>query len=130
MRALCIDDHPVNRRVLVALLATAGISADEAESGSHGLQLLDAFDYDLVFMDLRMPEMDGVEAAALIRARDDKKCDVPIILVTADIEFSVGPPRIGNDFDGAVFKPIRPDILFETIASALVLHDADMVSLN
>ena len=130
MRALCIDDHPVNRQVLVVLLATAGIEADEAGSATEGLQLLDAVDYDLVFMDLRMPEMDGREAAALIRGRSDRKRDVPIILVTADVEFSIGAPRIDNDFDGAGFKPIKPDALFGSIASALVSHDADTISLT
>ena len=130
MRALCIDDHPVNRQVLVVLLATAGIEADEAGSATEGLQLLDAVDYDLVFMDLRMPEMDGREAAALIRGRSDWKRDVPIILVTADVEFSIGAPRIDNDFDGAIFKPIKPDALFGSIASALVSHDADTISLT
>ena len=130
MRALCIDDHPVNRRVLVVLLATAGIAADEAGSALQGLQLLEADDYDLVFMDLRMPEMDGREAAARIRSRGDDKRNVPIILVTADVEFSVGAPRDGNDFDGAVFKPIRPDALFETIAHALVSQGGRLARLN
>ena len=130
MRALCIDDHPVNRRVLVVLLATAGIEADEAESGPEGLQRIEACDYDLVFMDLRMPEMDGLEAAARIRGRGDEKGEVPIILVTADVEFSIDTPRGGDHLDGAIFKPIKPDALFEAIASALVSRGSDRARLN
>ena len=62
MRALCIDDHAINRRVLVAMLETAGIVADEAESGHSGIAMVEAWNYDVIFMDLRMPIMDGIDA--------------------------------------------------------------------
>lgn len=120
MRALCIDDHPVNRQVLVALLATAGIVADEAACGRSGVAMVDAASYDIIFMDLRMPTMDGVEAAAKIRARDDDKSRTPIILVTADAGYSLESQNLSGQFDSTLFKPVRPDALFDAIARVLI----------
>ena len=127
MRALCIDDHEINRRVLVALLAIGGVEADEAASGESGLGMVDATDYDMIFMDLRMPVMDGVEAATRIRARQDDKSETPIILVTAEARESlVGQVKEGL-FDGALFKPVRPDVLFDAIAKVLMAKGAETV---
>lgn len=127
MRALCIDDHEINRRVLVALLAIGGVEADEANSGECGLGMVDATDYDMIFMDLRMPVMDGVEAASRIRARQDDKSETPIILVTAEARKSlVGQVKEGL-FDDALFKPVRPDVLFDAIAKVLMAKGAETV---
>ena len=120
MRALCIDDHAINRRVLVAMLETAGIVADEAESGQRGIAMVEASDYDVIFMDLRMPIMDGVEAASSIRARSDEKSQTPIILVTADASVTLEAQAWADRFNGALFKPIKPDLLFDAIARVLM----------
>lgn len=127
MRALCIDDHDINRRVLVALLQTGGVEADEAQSGPCALGMVDQTDYDLIFMDLRMPVMDGAEAAALIRARGDDKSRTPIILVTAEAKESLEPDAIARLFDAALFKPVRPDRLFDAIATVLMAKGVQTV---
>lgn len=126
MRALCVDDHAVNRRVLVGLLAAAGIDTDEAESAIKGLSLIDDTAYDLIFMDLRMPEMDGLQAIDSIRARPDGKRDVPIILLTADTEFSVEARRKGASYNDALFKPVNPRALFDVIARVLLDRGGDV----
>ena len=120
MRALCIDDHAINRRVLVAMLESAGIVADEAESGQRGIAMVEASSYDVIFMDLRMPIMDGVEAASSIRARNDEKSRTPIILVTADASVTLEAQSWSDRFNGALFKPVRPELLFDTIARVLM----------
>ena len=125
MRALCIDDHAINRRVLVAMLATAGIVADEAESGPSGIAMVDAENYDMIFMDLRMPIMDGFEAATRIRSRNDHKSRTPIILVTADASMTLEAPAWSDQFNGALFKPVKPEVLFDTIAKVLISNGSN-----
>lgn len=61
MNALFIDDDPLNRAVMSAMLSTADIDMEEAESGLTGLSKIEATDYDFVLIDLRMPQMGGLE---------------------------------------------------------------------
>eukprot|EP01037_Dinobryon_pediforme_P018214 gene18214-18466_t len=130
MRALCIDDHAINRRVLVAMLETAGIVADEAESGHSGIAMVEASNYDVIFMDLRMPIMDGVEAATSIRARHDEKSRTPIILVTADASVTLEAEAWADRFNGALFKPLKPEQLFDTIAKVLMSNGTQAVQVG
>ena len=66
-KVLVVDDNGVNIKVALAYLAKHGINADFATSGFDALKMIGASDYDLVFMDHMMPEMDGIEATMLIR---------------------------------------------------------------
>jgi two-component system response regulator QseB len=84
MKVLFVEDDPMNRRVVKAMLEVAGAPMDEAESGAIGLEMVDKQAYDLILMDLRMPEMDGITAIQKIRARCDDKGRAPIVVVTAD----------------------------------------------
>ena len=74
----------MNRRVVRDMLDVAGAAMVEAESAQAGLQQIEAEDYDLVLLDLRMPGMDGFEVIRQVRARTDAKRMLPIIVVTAD----------------------------------------------
>ena len=130
MRALCIDDHTINRRVLVAMLETAGIVADEAESGHSGIAMVEAWNYDVIFMDLRMPIMDGVEVATTIRERHDEKSRTPIILVTADASVTLETEDWADRFNGALFKPLKPELLFDTIAKVLMSNGTQAVQVG
>jgi len=69
MRVLFVEDSEVNRRVIKEMLRAAGIEMEEAEEGAAGLAMIEAHDYDLILMDLRMPGMDGMTAIRHIRAR-------------------------------------------------------------
>ncbi len=60
-RVLIVDDMPVNRLVLSSLLATHGVMSDQAESGMECIELCENNDYDLILLDHRMPDMDGVD---------------------------------------------------------------------
>lgn len=85
LRILVAEDHPVNRQFLGALLEGMGHSAVFAGNGREAVALAAAQRFDLVLMDLHMPEMDGVQATTAIRALADRgAATVPIIALTAD----------------------------------------------
>jgi PAS domain S-box-containing protein len=108
---LLVDDRPENLLVLSATLASLGENLIEAKSGQEALKYLLEFDFAVILLDVMMPEMDGFEAAKLIRERE-KSRHTPIIFVTAMLRddadafkgYSVG----AVDY---IMKPFQPEIL-------------------
>jgi len=82
VRALLADDNEVNREVGVGVLKKLGCDARQAQNGREALEFLQGGSYDIVFMDVQMPEMDGFEATRQIRAASCRP-DLPIIAMTA-----------------------------------------------
>ena len=119
MNVLFIEDDRMNRRVVRDMLHVAGVEMEEAESAEEGLKLLDARDYDMLLVDLRMPGMDGITAIGHIRARTDAKAQVPVIVVTADTALDLRERCLAAGADEVLFKPVAMDALFETIGRLL-----------
>jgi signal transduction histidine kinase/HPt (histidine-containing phosphotransfer) domain-containing protein len=115
LRILLVDDNAINQKVAARILTQIGYQPDLAENGLKALAALDAKTYDLVFMDLMMPEMDGLEAAAAIRGRQKTPADHPnyggrivIVAMTAHAMQSDREKCIGAGMDDYLAKPIRP----------------------
>jgi len=104
-RVLVVDDSPVNRAVLKAMLAKSGVTnVVMAENGREALAALkDNGDFDIVLSDLWMPEMDGYELIHAIRA-DARFSHLPVYLLTADVE--ARNQAESNGFTGILLKPI------------------------
>jgi len=83
LKILVVDDNSLNRKVARATLKHLGYDADEATSGQEALTALETKEFDLIFMDIQMPEMDGIEATRRIRARHPDR-NLAIIALTAD----------------------------------------------
>jgi PAS domain S-box-containing protein len=113
-RVLLVDDEPINREVALMMLDLAGQTAEIAKNGLEALELVARHRYDLILMNLQMPNLDGVEAARRIRQLPHG-ADVPILAMTASAfpEDKAKCLEAGmNDF---ITKPIRPQLLYETM---------------
>ena len=119
MRVLFVEDNEINRRVVKEMLRAGGIEMSEAEDGFIGLQMINDGDYDLILMDLRMPGMDGMTAIRHIRARDDDKAHLPVIVITADDGPSIDADCHAAGADEVLRKPVSMGALFETIGGLL-----------
>lgn len=127
MNVLFIEDDRMNRRVVRDMLEVAGARMVEAESAEAGLVLIGEQDFDVALVDLRMPGMDGLTAIRHIRARDDGKGQLPIIVVTADTAVDLRERCLAAGADEVIFKPVAMDALFETIGRLLAERGDDLI---
>jgi signal transduction histidine kinase/ActR/RegA family two-component response regulator len=114
---LVVDDHPVNREVLVLQLKVLGIVADSAASGADALQALARNHYAAVLVDIHMPRMDGHELTRQLRASEANRdgAHTPIIAVTADAMKSEEERCFASGMDGYLAKPVRIERLRATL---------------
>lgn len=119
MKILFVEDDAMNRRVVRDMLDVAGAAMAEADCAEAGLQRIEDEVFDLVLLDLRMPGMDGFEVIRRVRARDDAKRTLPIIVVTADTAVDLTQRCIAAGADEVLFKPVAMDALFDAIGRIL-----------
>ena len=124
-RVIIVDDMVINRMIISSLLAGNGIKADQAESGRECIELCKKNDYDLILLDHRMPEFDGVDT--LVALKDifkDKGRDVPVICHTTE----EGRKNINlykaAGFADVLIKPIDPKQLADVLITYLPERDA------
>jgi signal transduction histidine kinase/ActR/RegA family two-component response regulator len=116
VRVLLVDDHPVNRQLGVTVLSLLGCNVDVAEDGLQAIEAARTGGYDLIFMDVHMPVMDGLEATRAIRAFDAPACDVPIISMTADVMNDQAARCRKAGMNDRVSKPIEIEDLQACLA--------------
>jgi signal transduction histidine kinase/CheY-like chemotaxis protein len=116
MRVLIVDDNPVNQRLVERLLENRGHCAVIAETGRKALAALEQQEFNMVLMDVQMPEMNGFEATAAIRQNEQTTGKhIPIIAMTAHAMKGDRERCIAAGMDGYVSKPIDQDELFSAI---------------
>jgi two-component system, sensor histidine kinase len=121
LKILVAEDNAVNQRVAVGLLEKAGHSAVVAENGRVALQMLDAQSFDLVLMDIQMPEMNGFEATAEIRRREQLSGQhIPVIAMTAHAMVGDKEQCLEAGMDRYVSKPVREHELLAAIEDSLL----------
>jgi CheY-like chemotaxis protein len=116
VKTMVVDDDPLCRRALQFALEKAGIEPDAASSGEQAVELAKAQAYDVVFMDIQMPGLDGLTACSFIR-ETEKNRDVPVIFVTVQSDFNT---RAQSRLRGAADLMAKPFFVFEVTAKALM----------
>ena len=129
MRVLYVEDSDINRRIVREMLGAAGIDMAEAEDGAIGLEMIEAGTYDLVLMDLRMPNMDGLTALKALRARNDAKASLPVIVITADAGSDIDANCRRAGADDLLMKPVSMPQLYDAIGK-IIARGADSVVLS
>jgi len=118
-KILVVDDNKVNLRVAEKLLAMFGCSVDKAYSGKEAMELVSEKDYDIIFMDHMMPELDGIDTTRLIRRFHPKMSEVPIIALTANAMDDVKKLFLNEGMNDFIAKPIELSVLSEKIKTWL-----------
>jgi CheY-like chemotaxis protein/HPt (histidine-containing phosphotransfer) domain-containing protein len=118
MRVLLCDDNTVNLKVATRMLSQLGYDSQTAGNGLEALKAFDKQHYDLVFMDVQMPEMDGLEATAKLRDRQQSPSEYPtcqpapvIVAMTASAMPGDRDRCLKAGMDDYLSKPVRPDDL-------------------
>ena len=114
-RILIVEDHPVNQIVALRAVRSWGYLADVVSSGEAALEAWGRDSFDLILMDCQMPEMDGYEAAAEIRRREDRTARVPIVAMTADTIAGDQEKCRASGMDDYLLKPVRFAVLARTL---------------
>ena len=126
-RILLAEDNAVNQKLALRLLERMGYSADIAESGREVLDALERLPYDLVLMDVQMPEMDGLEATRRARIRWAER-SLWIIAMTANAMEGDREMCLAAGMNEYISKPIRPDVLAAALAAAPLVAEASGAS--
>jgi PAS domain S-box-containing protein len=123
LRVLLAEDNLVNQRLAVRLLEKAGHAVRVAANGRQAVEATAQERFDVVLMDVQMPELGGMEATELIRRRERESGEhVPIIALTAHAMKGDRERCLAAGMDGYVAKPIRDRELFGTIEQVLQAH--------
>jgi CheY-like chemotaxis protein len=126
LTVLLVEDNPINQQVAVRLLEKHGHRVTVASNGREALDTLsggtDRAGFDVVLMDVQMPEMDGFEATAAIRQREQGSGRrLPIVALTANALTDDRQKCLEAGMDGYVTKPVQPSLLMQALAEAVAL---------
>ncbi|MBU2548692.1 MAG: response regulator [Proteobacteria bacterium] len=114
-RLLLVEDNPINQQVAREILENAGLSVSVANNGLEAVNMVSAYPFDAVLMDIQMPVMDGYQAAREIR-KDERLAELPVIAMTAHAMAGDRERSLAAGMNDHVTKPIDPDELFSTLA--------------
>jgi CheY-like chemotaxis protein len=126
---LAAEDNLVNQRLLLRMLQKRGHSVVMVSNGREAVEALIREKFDLVLLDIQMPEMSGLEATAAIRAREVEEearlgvaAHIPIIAVTANAMKGDRERYLAAGMDGYIAKPVHPQELFETVENLSIIQ--------
>ncbi|MEM9456640.1 MAG: response regulator [Myxococcota bacterium] len=107
LRVLVVEDNAINQKVAKKLLTDLGCRVDVAGDGQEALELVESVPYDLVFMDVQMPRMDGLTATVRIRERERGEYRLPVVAMTAHAMPEDRERCLAAGMDGYLSKPVK-----------------------
>ncbi len=127
-KLLVAEDNPINQKVILKILSSAGFDAKSVINGSEALKEFTENNYDLILMDVQMPEMDGLEVTANIRKMDKPKKDVPIVAITAHALIGDREKCLQAGMNEYISKPIKSFELLKMIDKLLKVDSIEEVT--
>ena len=122
-RILLAEDNKINQLVAKKILSKWKVHLDIANDGLEVLEYLQKFDYDVILMDIQMPNMNGYEATKAIRALDNEKATIPIIALTAS-DYSIAMNIKSSGMNDFLTKPFNPNDLHKRICKTIAEWEA------
>ncbi len=126
LRVLVVEDNPTNRLIATRMLQQLGADVETADDGQQGVEAASRQAFDLIFMDIQMPVMDGMEATRRIRGLPDPSGSTPILAMTANAMSHQADSYLIAGMNGIVAKPLSPSALVAQIAAIVAqsVHEA------
>ena len=126
-RVLLAEDNPINQQVAIEILENAGMVVDAVDNGRRALAAVFEKVYDVVLMDIQMPEMDGYQASLKIREQENKKGNnaIPIVAMTAHAMKGDREKCLAAGMNDYVTKPININKLFTTLVKWVKKREGD-----
>ena len=121
-RVLLAEDNELNAEIAMTVLKENGLKAERAANGKQCMEMLKKMPedyYDMILMDIQMPEMDGYEATKLIRNLDDARADIPIVAMTANAFEEDRQKALESGMNAHVSKPVDMNMLFKVMTQIL-----------
>ena len=121
-RVLLAEDNELNAEIAMTVLKENGLKAERAANGKQCMEMLKKMPedyYDMILMDIQMPEMDGYEATRRIRNLDDARADIPIVAMTANAFEEDRQKALESGMNAHVSKPVDMNMLFKVMAQIL-----------
>jgi len=128
LRVLVVEDNPTNRLIATRMLEQLGATVETADDGLRGVEAAGRAAFDLIFMDVQMPVMDGVEATRRIRAMPEPVRSTPILAMTANAMSHQAEAYLAAGMNGVVAKPLSPTALIAQIVAIVAQPDQDVAA--
>jgi signal transduction histidine kinase/DNA-binding response OmpR family regulator len=124
-KILLAEDNRINQKFVLALLEKTGYAVDVVDTGLKAVEAVMKNSYDVVLMDIQMPELDGVAATARIRKLKGAKARIPIIAMTANAMLGQREEYLGAGMNDYIAKPIQPAMLLGRLEALAGAHGVD-----
>lgn len=128
LRILLVEDNAINMRLAVTVLQRMGYMPDVASNGQDAVNMATTHPYDLILMDMIMPEMDGLEAARLIRQKVPARRQPYMVAVTANVIQEDRLAYLASGMDAYLAKPFSLEELTQTLLNCPILSDPEPLS--
>jgi PAS domain S-box-containing protein len=118
-KVLIVDDHPINRELIRLLMTDSGLEIHEACDGEEALEICERIKFDLIFMDIQMPVLDGIAATRCLREQGGINSETAIVALSAAAQTKLSDDTRGHGFNHVLTKPIDMPQFFNTLHACL-----------